>query len=67
MARSADQIVTEQLGALHLQFVLAVARAEAAEEKVAELTAQVNALSASKKGEDEKVEGGPSEVKPVRY
>ena len=49
MARNADQIVAEQLGALHLQFVLAVARAEAAEEKVAELTAQVNALSAFKK------------------
>ncbi len=44
MARTADQIVTQQLGALHLQLVIAQARAEQAEDKVMELTAQLNAL-----------------------
>ena len=46
MARTADQIVTEQLGALHLQLVIAQARAEQAEEKVAELSAKNSVLQA---------------------
>ena len=44
MARNADQIVSEQLGALHLQLVIAQAKAEAAEERIAGLLAQVSIL-----------------------
>ena len=44
MARTADQIVSEQLGALHLQLVIAQSRAEHAEELAATLATQVHEL-----------------------
>ncbi|KKL72686.1 hypothetical protein LCGC14_2082410 [marine sediment metagenome] len=53
MARTADQIVAEQLGALHLQLVISQARVEAAEEKVAELTACVHVLEAAEPSKED--------------
>ena len=64
MARTADQIVSEQLGALHLQIVIAQARAEAAEERIATLLAQVSVLEKQVADAGLKVENAPEVAPP---
>ena len=46
MARTANEIVAEQLGALHLQLVLAQTQAGQAMEEAAKLAAEVDILKA---------------------
>lgn len=61
MARTADQIVAEQLGHLHLQLVIAQSRYEAAEEKSVELSTRVSVLEAQLANEKSGVGSPPEE------